>query len=311
MGRAARQTMLELHVHTSAEAAATIVESLVRRPGVHNLVTVSGPGGGTTSIVAEIEPAAADALLVALGAQGLSPDLIHLVRHRTIPWLESRAEAVDEAIIWADLVAEARLVSRLAPRYLALMAVAGVLAGLSIIEANVVLLVGAMATSPDLAPIVGTSVGLVGRRPRMFRRSLGSLAAGLAVGAGAAFLVTVFLGFVGRLRSVPEGVPSFVGSLLTLDIVTIIVAFVAGIAAMLAFETRGSAAVGVAISVTTIPAAAFLGVTTAASGFADAGRALAVLAVNVLFLIIGGSSTLLLQRMLDRPLLDSSPGSRP
>ena len=42
---------------------------------------------------------------------------------------------------------------------------------------------------------------------------------------------------------------------------TILVAFVAGtLRAMLAFETRASSAIGVAISVTTIPAAAYLGV---------------------------------------------------
>ena len=40
----------------------------------------------------------------------------------------------------------------------------------------------------------------------------------------------------------------------------VLVAFAAGIAGMLAVETRASMGVGVAISVTTIPAAAFLGV---------------------------------------------------
>jgi hypothetical protein len=41
---------------------------------------------------------------------------------------------------------------------------------------------------------------------------------------------------------------------------TILVALAAGVAGMLAVATRASSAVGVAISVTTIPAAAFLGV---------------------------------------------------
>jgi Domain of unknown function (DUF389) len=40
---------------------------------------------------------------------------------------------------------------------------------------------------------------------------------------------------------------------------TVLVALAAGMAGMLAFETAGSAAVGVAISVTTIPAAAYVG----------------------------------------------------
>jgi uncharacterized membrane protein len=75
-----------------------------------------------------------------------------------------------------------------------------------------------------------------------------------------------------------------------------IIAFVAGIAGMLAFETRASAAVGVAISVTTIPAAAFIGVALAAGRPDGALRGFGVLAVNVLALTAGGVLTLVAQR---------------
>jgi Domain of unknown function (DUF389) len=59
------------------------------------------------------------------------------------------------------------------------------------------------------------------------------------------------------------------------------VAFAAGIAGMLAVETRASAGVGVAISVTTIPAAAFLGVAAGIGELSKSLSALAVLGVNV------------------------------
>lgn len=63
---------------------------------------------------------------------------------------------------------------------------------------------------------------------------------------------------------------------------------------MLALETRASAGVGVAISVTTIPAAAYLGV-----GELDkVPGALAVLAVNVVMISAGRAATLLTQRRL-------------
>src|SRR6185437_710460 len=71
------------------------------------------------------------------------------------------------------------------------------------------------------------------------------------------------------------------GSLNAVNDETIVVALVAGVAAMLAFETRASAGVGVAISVTTIPAAAYLGVAAGLGEVGDAEGALAVLAVNV------------------------------
>ena len=77
-----------------------------------------------------------------------------------------------------------------------------------------------------------------------------------------------------------------------------IVAFAAGIAAMLSFESGASAAVGVAISVTTIPASAYLGVAIGGGGIGQAGGALAVLAVNVALLILSGILTLLVQRIL-------------
>jgi len=77
---------------------------------------------------------------------------------------------------------------------------------------------------------------------------------------------------------------------------TILVAFAAGIAGMLAVETRASAAVGVAISVTTIPAAAFLGVALGVEAWRSALPAVGVLAANIVLMLAGGSLVLALQR---------------
>ena len=57
---------------------------------------------------------------------------------------------------------------------------------------------------------------------------------------------------------------------------------------MLSFETGASAAVGVAISVTTIPASAYLGVAIGGGGIDEALGALVVLIVNVGLLIFAG-----------------------
>jgi hypothetical protein len=76
------------------------------------------------------------------------------------------------------------------------------------------------------------------------------------------------------------------------------VSLAAGVAGMLAVETRASAAVGVGISITTIPAAAYLGVAAGVGEATKVGGALAVLGVNVLMLLIAGTLTLVLQRRL-------------
>jgi hypothetical protein len=78
---------------------------------------------------------------------------------------------------------------------------------------------------------------------------------------------------------------------------TILVATAAGVAGMLAVETRASAAVGVGISVTTIPAAAFLGVALGIGELGESWSALAVLGVNITMMLLGGSAALAIQRL--------------
>ncbi len=62
-----------------------------------------------------------------------------------------------------EVLGEARRQARPLARYFILMAVAGVVAGLGVIKGNAILIVGAMAVSPDLLPLCSVCVGLVGR----------------------------------------------------------------------------------------------------------------------------------------------------
>ncbi|HEY4188785.1 MAG TPA: DUF389 domain-containing protein, partial [Candidatus Limnocylindrales bacterium] len=160
----------------------------------------------------------------------------------------------------------------------------------------------AMAVSPDLLPLVSACVALVRRHRRLLWRSLATLAIGLVVAQLAAFLLTSALLLSGNLGAGYRPSPILLGTLVTVDFSSAMIAFVAGIAAMLAFETRAGAAVGVAISVTTIPAAAFFGVALAAGEVGSAVSALEVLAVNVAFLVLGGAITLLTQEWVSRRL---------
>ena len=82
------------------------------------------------------------------------------------------------------------------------------------------------------------------------------------------------------------------------DYSTILVALAAGVAAMLSFETRAASAVGVGISVTTIPASALFGVSIGLRGVSVSWGAAAVLGVNVVLLLLSGAATLAVQRRL-------------
>jgi uncharacterized hydrophobic protein (TIGR00271 family) len=286
--------VLELRIHVPSEAADAIVERLARTPGLSHLTMSPMVDASRVVVAAELDPAHADAILAKLDAIGLTADST-LIRHRTIP-IGEQAGRLDEGFVWTDLVAEARVSSRAAPRFLALMAVAGVIAAMGILDTNTILIVGAMAVSPDLLPIVAACVGAAGRRPRLFVRGFGSLAIGMttaAVAAGTATLALIAIGWTERSNT-PEA--TFLGALLSVNITSIIIATAAGVAGMLAFETRASAAVGVAISVTTIPAAAFVGVALAYGSVSGAARGLWVLTLNVVCLLAGGTATVLVQR---------------
>jgi uncharacterized membrane protein len=141
-------------------------------------------------------------------------------------------------------------------------------------------------------------VALIGRRHRLAGRAIVTLAIGLGSTCAAAAVLTASLDVLDLL---PSGYTLDDGSVLgltTVNAATVGVALAAGIAAMLAIETRASSAVGVAISITTIPAAAYFGVAMIVGEADKALGALAVLGVNVVMLLVAGTATLIVQRQL-------------
>ena len=158
-----------------------------------------------------------------------------------------------------------------------------------------------MAVSPDFLPLAATCIGLVARRrPPRGARILDADRRARRPPALAAVLATVLIDALGLLPSGFEVGENGLAGLTTVNSSTVVVALVAGVAGMLAIETRASAGVGVAISVTTIPASAYLGVAAGVGEVDKASGALAVLAINVAMLLVGGSLTLLAQQALMR-----------
>jgi uncharacterized hydrophobic protein (TIGR00271 family) len=250
--------------------------------------------------VADVEPVAADRLVEALSEFGIHVDDYVLTKVEVVA-PQHRAyhsEGGIEGFAWIEVIGQARANSRPLARYLALITVAAVIAALGVITSSSILIVGAMAVSPDLLPICATSVGLVGGQHELARRAFGTLTLGLGLVVLTAAVLSALLKATGFL---PDGFDVEQSSLSTLaqtDYSTVLIALAAGVAGMLAFETRASQAVGVAISVTTIPASAYLGVALGGGGIDHALGALVVLVINVCLLIVGGSITLLVQRWL-------------
>jgi len=203
------------------------------------------------------------------------------------------------SVMWADLLSQAGANARPLARYLVFMAAAGVIAAFGVIYANSTLIVGAMAISPDLLPITAATTALVLARWALARRALVTLIVGLGFASVVGGVMTFVLN---ALNLLPTGLEpnqtGFLDGLVTVNISTPLVALAAGVAGILALETRASSAVGVAISVTTIPAAAMLGVAAGLGKTSQALGALGVLGVNVAMMLVGGSLTLIAQRAM-------------
>lgn len=170
---------------------------------------------------------------------------------------------------WEMILVRAQAEACLSRQYVTFMACAGLIATFGLVRDMPILIVGAMSLSPDLAPANAIAVNLtVGALQRM-AKALATLVVGLAVAMLVAFVVTAALQGIGVLKGGTEAVNDTLTAFVTqVDPVTIVVAITAGVAAMVAFLTeQGLTAVGVAISVTTIPAASYAGVAFAGGAF--------------------------------------------
>jgi uncharacterized hydrophobic protein (TIGR00271 family) len=293
--------MLHLRVFGAAPVMERVAERVSALPGAEHVTrTDAGNGAGQALVTADVEPDAADAALQALTALGVPAEDIWLLRLEGLQPGRRGRRPESSAVVWADLLGQAGEHARPVARFIMLMAVAGVIAAYGVIYANGILIVGAMAVSPDFLPLAASCIGLVARRPRLIGRALWTLAAGLATTWVAAGVLTVLLDLTDLMPSSFEVGENGLRGLTTVNSSTVVVALVAGVAGILALETRAAAAVGVAISVTTIPASAYLGVAAGAGEIGKASGALAVLGINVAMLLVGGSLTLVTQQAITR-----------
>ena len=216
--------------------------------GVRHVWVGSAATDGLVLLSAEIEVSAADAAIEHLAELGIASEDLTLWRVpgiQPLGWMR-RVRSTDSGTqVWAEIVGRADEHAQLAMSYLVFMAAAGVIAGIGVLTASAVLLVGAMAISPDLLPISATAIGIVERRPGLALRALRVLMVGLGTAALAAFVATVLLRLFGQVPDDLVLAETMMGEALThIGPGSLVVAAAAGVAGMLAFERPGGAAVG-------------------------------------------------------------------
>jgi uncharacterized hydrophobic protein (TIGR00271 family) len=205
-----------------------------------------------------------------------------------------------DAVVWEEVESRTRESAELSGAFVAFMVLATAIAAIGVLTDSVVLIIGAMVVGPEFGPLAGVCVAFVQRRLELARRSLRAIVVGFPVAIGAACLLTLALR---ATELAPDDLDP--GSHPTTLFISdpnrysVIVALLAGTAGMLSLSTAKSGAlIGVLISVTTIPAAANVGVAAAYGDWSELGGAAAQLLINLACIVLAGVATLSFQRAL-------------
>lgn len=208
----------------------------------------------------------------------------------------------DDGVVW-DLVTDAAYEQvRPSWTYYAFLTLATLIAAVAVVLDSPILVVGAMVVGPEFAVVAALALGAVLREGRLVVGSVRLLAQGFVV----AIVVTAACGVVaagagwvtdGSLTQ-PRPLTGFIWKP---DHWSFTVALLAGVAGTLSLTAgRTNALVGVFISVTTVPAAGNLALALALWVPAEIAGASAQLGVNLAGMVLAGTITLLVQRLLWR-----------
>jgi uncharacterized hydrophobic protein (TIGR00271 family) len=208
------------------------------------------------------------------------------------------AGAPADAVIWEEVTERTSEDSAISGTYLVFIVLAALIASVGIYLNSAILIVGAMVVGPEFGPIAGFCVATIQRRPDLAIKSLGALAVGFPLAIGAVLLSSLVFKatditpaeFTAASHSLSETIANP-------DFFAAFVAFCAGVAGMLSLTTAKSGAlIGVLISVTTIPAAANVGVSAAYADWDSFGGSTGQLGLNIASLLVAGILTLTVQR---------------
>ncbi|MFF1507725.1 DUF389 domain-containing protein [Streptomyces sp. NPDC058326] len=303
--------MLHLRMIVPPERTRSTVDLIESTVGTTHLVVLPGaardPAGDV--LMCDVAREAGDELLKSLCELGIDQDGSIAVDDIGLS-LSKRAEAAEDeapgepadAVIWEQLTGATHEESSLSITYGAFMVLATMIAACGVVLDNAILIVGAMAVGPEFGPVAGACTAVVQRAPRLAARSLTALLVGFAVAIAATTLFSLgmdALDLFSRERLDAERPnTSFIWQP---DPFSFVVALLAGAAGMLSLTSAKSGAlVGVAISVTTVPAGANAAVALSYGELGQMWGSVEQLLLNLLGIMLAGVLTLYVQKLLWR-----------
>ena len=297
--------MIHLRMVAPPTLAPRVLALLERKPSVVNVAHLPGAARQPSGDLILCDVAREDASIVLAELRELGLAEQGTIAASSIDTaISAAADAAEhaaagspaDAVVWEEVESRTSESAELSGSFVTFMVLATMIAAIGILTDSVILIIGAMIVGPEFGPLAGICVALVHRRLALARRSLVALAVGFPVAIAASYLGTLLV------RAADRGPDELAEHPATLfisspDLFSVIVALLAGIAGVLSLSTAKSGAlIGVLVSVTTIPAAANVGVAAAYRDWNELGGAAFQLGINLIAIVLAGVATLGLQR---------------
>ncbi len=299
--------MIHLRVISPESHSDAAVALLVESKSVANVVVVRGAAVDPVGdmITCDVAPEDASYIVGDLRRMGIAElgaiDIEELDSSISSASREAEHSAVGksaDSVIWENVAARIDNEGLISGGMVALFAFSGVIAAVAILIDSSPIVVGAMALCPDFGPIAAFAVGAVRRNRRRARGGLFSLLVGFAAGIAAAFVAVSLLALIGVAPEAfdTEG-NALAQTIAAPNIYSVVVAACAGAAGMLSVTLgKAGALVGVAVSITTIPAAADIGLALSYGDWGSVEGAAGQLALNIVSLLVSATLMLGFQR---------------
>jgi uncharacterized hydrophobic protein (TIGR00271 family) len=301
--------MMHLRIVSPTDRTDEVVKVLECTPSVINIIRLPAAAKRPDGDVILADVAREDASVILSDLKGLKVHEDGSIMLEEIDTALSRyADAAErhapgapaDAVVWEEVEQRTSENVELSGVFLLFMVLAALIAAVGIYLDSEILIVGAMVVGPEFGPIAGFCVALVQRRRRLALRSGIALAAGFPLAIAVVFLATLLSKATGLTSEVFDSADHQIAHLISSpDAFTVIVALCAGAAGMLSLSTAKSGAlIGVLISVTTIPAAANIGVAAAYGDREGWLGSIGQLAINLTSIVVAGTAVLAVQRLL-------------
>ncbi|MGW7053309.1 DUF389 domain-containing protein [Streptomyces sp. NPDC054887] len=303
--------MLHLRLIVPADRTDEVVSTVEKTVGTTHLAVVPGAARDPLGdlVMCDVAREAGDDLINALRGMGIDECGSIAVENIDLS-LSHRADRAEkaapgegaDAVLWEQLSDATHEESTLSVTYIAFLSLATMIAACGVVLDNAILIVGAMAVGPEFGPLAGFCTALVQRAPKLAWRSLTALVVGFAAAMAVTVLFSLFMDATGMFTEARlDAERPNTGFIYAPDRFSFVVAVLAGAAGMLSLTSAKSGAlVGVAISVTTVPAAANAAVALIYGDGGQTWRSTEQLLLNLLGIVVAGTLTLLTQKFFWR-----------